>query len=270
MVARSNSGNNLHFAWARCRLTVPGWQPAAKSFLISSIWVCGWCFGGSCSSATSAVAKASVMTHPSWPVIPFFGISPSPRACQSSAYEHHSHRPSMKRRSRTSRAWSSRREFWSAKRLLRKRPPTEAALLAFVFRDVRQTLKLVCQNCPTLRNGHERGVAADRNINLLHEEPIFGCIGVALLGCWHDRSPPIGSRDGNRRPYSCDTLSGAGPRASVGFGGPSELRKSQSMLVRSIPENASPFHCRASLRTMRRRAGLAGFIGPLPAPCRPV
>src|SRR5258707_9374167 len=69
--------------------------------------------------------------------------------------------------------------------------------------------------------------------------------------------PPIGSRDGNRRPYSCDTLSVAVPRASVGFGGPSELRKSQSMLVRSIPENASPFHCRASLRTMRRRAGLA-------------
>jgi len=27
---------------------------------------------------------------------------------------------------------------------------TEAALLAFVFRDVRQPLKLVCQNCPTL------------------------------------------------------------------------------------------------------------------------
>src|SRR5229473_1541078 len=79
MVARSRSGNNLHFAWARCRLTVPGWQPAVKSFLISSIWVCGWCFGGSCSSATSAVAKASVMTHPSWPVIPCLGISPSPR-----------------------------------------------------------------------------------------------------------------------------------------------------------------------------------------------
>src|SRR5258705_10210752 len=53
------------------------------------------------------------------------------------------------------------------------------------------------------------------------------------------------------------SLSVAVPRASVGFCGPSELRKSQSMLVRSIPENASPFHCRASLRTMRRRAGLA-------------
>jgi hypothetical protein len=79
MVARSRSGNKLHFAWARCRLTVPGWQPAAKSFLISSIWVCGWCFGGSCSSATNAVANASVTTHSSWPVIPFLGISPSPR-----------------------------------------------------------------------------------------------------------------------------------------------------------------------------------------------
>src|SRR5258707_4654997 len=64
-----------------------------------------------------------------------------------------------------------------------------AAEFAFVFRDVRQPLKLVCQNCPTLRNGHERGGAADRNVNLLHEEPIFGCIGVALLGWWHDRFP---------------------------------------------------------------------------------
>src|SRR5258707_5087486 len=36
-----------------------------------------------------------------------------------------------------------------------------AAEFAFVFRDVRQPLKLVCQNCPTLRNGHERGGAAD-------------------------------------------------------------------------------------------------------------
>src|SRR6266478_4357650 len=72
---------------------------------------------------------------------------------------------------------------------LKGRPPTEAALLAFVFRDVRQPLKLVCQNCPTLRNGHERGGAAYRNINLLHEEPIFGCIGVALLGCWHGPFP---------------------------------------------------------------------------------
>src|SRR6267142_574449 len=116
-----------------------------------------------------------------------------------------------------------------------------AAEFAFVFRDLRQPLKLVCQNCPTLRNGHERGGAADRNINLLHEEPIFGCIGVALLGCWHDRFP----------------FSVAVPRASVGFGGPSELRKSQSMLVRSIPENASPFHCLASLWTRRRRAGVA-------------
>src|SRR5260370_5477063 len=75
MVARSRSGNNLHFACVRCRSTVPGWQPAAKSFLISSIWVCGWCFGGSCSSAISAVANASVITHSSWPVIPFLGIT---------------------------------------------------------------------------------------------------------------------------------------------------------------------------------------------------
>jgi CspA family cold shock protein len=36
-----------------------------------------------------------------------------------------------------------------------------AAEFAFVFRDLRQPLKLVCQNCPTLRNGHERGGAAD-------------------------------------------------------------------------------------------------------------
>ena len=28
--------------------------------------------------------------------------------------------------------------------------------------------------------------------NLLPEEPIFGCIGVALLGCWHDRFPSMG------------------------------------------------------------------------------
>ena len=49
----------------------PRLATGSQSFLISSIWVCGWCFGGSCSSATSAVAKASVMPHPSWPVIPF-------------------------------------------------------------------------------------------------------------------------------------------------------------------------------------------------------
>src|SRR5216683_2450097 len=74
MVSGSTSGNNLHLAWARCRVTVPGWQPAANSFLISSMCVRGWCFGGSCSSATSAVAKASVTTHSSRPVIPFLGI----------------------------------------------------------------------------------------------------------------------------------------------------------------------------------------------------
>src|SRR5258706_10795813 len=38
-----------------------------------------WCCGGSCSSATSAVANASVTTHSSWPVIPFLGISPPQR-----------------------------------------------------------------------------------------------------------------------------------------------------------------------------------------------
>src|ERR1700738_2265229 len=88
MVARSMSGNNLHFAWARCRLTVPGWQPAVKSFLISSIWVRGWCFGGSCSSAIGAVANASVTTHSSWPVIPFLGIQtvlPSYQSCDPDA-----------------------------------------------------------------------------------------------------------------------------------------------------------------------------------------
>ena len=79
MVGRSRSGNNLHFAWARCRAAVSGSQPAPKSFLISSIWARGWCCGGSCSSATSAVANASVTTHSSWPVIPFLGISPPQR-----------------------------------------------------------------------------------------------------------------------------------------------------------------------------------------------
>jgi hypothetical protein len=74
MVSGSMSGNNLHFACARCRLRVPGWQPAARSFLTSSIWVRGWCFSGSCSSAMIAVANASVTTHSSWPVIPFLGI----------------------------------------------------------------------------------------------------------------------------------------------------------------------------------------------------
>src|SRR6266851_7472548 len=78
MVGRSRSGNNLHLAWARCRATVPGSQPAPKSFLISSICVRGWCCGGSCSNAISAVANASVTTHSSWPVIPFLGISPLP------------------------------------------------------------------------------------------------------------------------------------------------------------------------------------------------
>src|SRR6266403_1878598 len=78
MVGRSRSGNNLHFAWARCRAAVSGSQPAPKSFLISSIWARGWCCGGSCSSATSAVANASVITHSSWPVIPFLGIGPLP------------------------------------------------------------------------------------------------------------------------------------------------------------------------------------------------
>src|SRR5216684_1953790 len=38
----------------------------------------GWCFVGSCSSAFSAVANASVTTHSSWPVIPFLGISALP------------------------------------------------------------------------------------------------------------------------------------------------------------------------------------------------
>src|ERR1700682_2381014 len=83
MVSGSTSGNNLHLAWARCRVTVPGWQPAANSFLISSMCVRGWCFGGSCSSATSAVAKASVTTHSSRPVIPFLGIGLFLASCQS-------------------------------------------------------------------------------------------------------------------------------------------------------------------------------------------
>src|SRR6266404_8191669 len=87
MVGRSRSGNNLHFAWARCRATVSGLQPALRIFLISSIWARGWCFGGSCSSATSAVANASVTTHSSWPVIPFFGIRSSPRL--ASSCQHH-------------------------------------------------------------------------------------------------------------------------------------------------------------------------------------
>src|ERR1700704_2497773 len=47
----------------------------------------GWCFAGSCSSATSAVANASVTTHSSWPVIPFFGIRSSPRL--ASRCQHH-------------------------------------------------------------------------------------------------------------------------------------------------------------------------------------
>src|ERR1700753_910270 len=46
---------------------------------MSSICTRGWCFSGSCSSATSAVASASVKTHSSWPVIPFFGMSCFPR-----------------------------------------------------------------------------------------------------------------------------------------------------------------------------------------------
>ena len=41
---------------------------------MSSMCGRGWCFAGSCSSATSAVASASVITHSSWPVIPFFDI----------------------------------------------------------------------------------------------------------------------------------------------------------------------------------------------------
>src|SRR5665647_74309 len=89
MVSGSRSGNSLHLACARCRLTLAGAEPAASSFLISSIWVRGWCFAGSCSSATSAVARASVITHSSWPVIPFFGIGHprvAPRLPCSSSY----------------------------------------------------------------------------------------------------------------------------------------------------------------------------------------
>src|SRR5215831_5334175 len=67
-------GLSRHLACARCRLTVAGSRPSASSFLRSSIWARGWCFEGSCSSATKAVARASVTTHSSWPVTPFLGI----------------------------------------------------------------------------------------------------------------------------------------------------------------------------------------------------
>ena len=67
-------GNRRHLAWARCRLKVPGWHLAASIFRMSSI-CCRDCWvGSSCSSAISAVANASVTTHSSWPVIPFFGM----------------------------------------------------------------------------------------------------------------------------------------------------------------------------------------------------
>ena len=61
---------NLHLAQAKCRLTV-----GCQQFRVSSIcWRDCW-VGSSCSSATSAVASASVTTHSSWPVIPFFGMA---------------------------------------------------------------------------------------------------------------------------------------------------------------------------------------------------
>src|SRR6516162_5713850 len=59
---------------------------------MSAMCVEGWCFGGSCSSAINAVANASVITHSSWPVIPFLGIvtvlSPSPATRSHPVQEH--------------------------------------------------------------------------------------------------------------------------------------------------------------------------------------